>query len=217
MKKIFEEQRGFMIIFGLWIAIASFLLIIEDKVYWQVVANENHTLFFDYFFKYITWLGDGTLIAILSVLMVFIRFRLAIVSLLSYLVSGLFAQLLKRFVFDDVFRPAHIFKDMDVDLVKVLDVGLKTKHSFPSGHTTSAFALFFTLSLLLLPKRYGLQMVLFLAAFVVGYSRIYLNLHFANDVLAGSILGTMTTLFLYYWVKHWRASWLDRSILNLKG
>ncbi|PLX22268.1 MAG: hypothetical protein C0599_06860 [Salinivirgaceae bacterium] len=216
MKKIFKEQKGFIIIFVIWVGIAALLLMIENKVFWQTLANENHSMFLDYFFRYITWLGDGTLIVILSVLMVFIRFRLAIVSLMSYLVSGLFAQLLKRFVFDDVYRPAHIFKDMDVDLLKVLDVGLKTKHSFPSGHTTSAFALFFTLSLLLLPKRYGLQLLAFLLAFLVGYSRIYLNLHFANDVLAGSILGILTTLFFYYWVQHWRASWLDRSVLNLK-
>lgn len=215
MNKIFEKQRGFILAFSIWVMAAVIILSIGDRVYWQIIANENHAVFFDYFFRYITWFGDGTLIAILSVLLVLVRFRLAVVSLMSYLVSGLFAQLLKRFVFDDVFRPAHVFKSLDIDIVQVLDVGLKTKHSFPSGHTTSAFALFFTLSLLLASKRPALQLVLFFSAFLVGVSRIYLNLHFINDVLMGSILGIVTTLFLYLWVIRWKANWLDRSVLDL--
>lgn len=191
------------------------MLLINDNVFWQIQVNKWHSPLLDYFFRYLTWFGDGLLIVILSVLLVFVRFRFAIVSLLSYLISGLFAQLLKRFVFDDVYRPAHVFKDLDVELHQVLDVGLKTKHSFPSGHTTSGFALFFTLALFLAVKRPALQLVLFLAAFLVGFSRIYLNLHFLNDVLMGSILGFLTTLFIYLWVIQWRAKWLDKNLMEI--
>lgn len=215
MKKVLAEQKGFIWLFIIWVLMATALLFLNDNIYWQTIANENHVWAFDYFFRYVTWLGDGLLIVILSLLMVFIRFRIAIVSLMSYLVSGLFAQLLKRFVFDDAYRPAHIFKELDVDLIQVLDVGLKTKHSFPSGHTTSGFAFFFVISLFFASKRTGLQAVLFLGAFLVGFSRIYLNLHFLNDVLMGSLLGVLTTLFLYIWTIQWNAAWLDKTVLTL--
>jgi membrane-associated phospholipid phosphatase len=215
MIKIFKQQKVFIWVFAIWVVLSTILLLINDNVFWQIQVNKWHSPLLDYFFRYFTWFGDGLLIIILSVLLVFVRFRFAIVSLLSYLISGLFAQLLKRFVFDDVYRPAHVFKDLDVELHQVLDVGLKTKHSFPSGHTTSGFALFFTLGLFLAVKRPALQLVLFFAAFLVGFSRIYLNLHFLNDVIMGSILGFLTTLFIYLWVIQWRANWLDKNLMEI--
>lgn len=59
--------------------------------------------------------------------------------------------------------------------------------SFPSGHTTAAFAsmvAFFILG----DKRYSWTGLIF--AFVMGFSRIYLIVHYPTDVLAGFIIGT---------------------------
>lgn len=58
-------------------------------------------------------------------------------------------------------------------------------HSFPSGHTSSAFAaagaLFFQ------DRRLGIP-ALVLAGFI-GFTRLYLYVHFPTDVLAGVVLG----------------------------
>lgn len=61
-------------------------------------------------------------------------------------------------------------------------------HSFPSGHTTAAFAfgvaLFFTL-----PQKWAKAAALTAAA-LMGLSRLYVGVHFPTDVLAGMVIGT---------------------------
>lgn len=60
-------------------------------------------------------------------------------------------------------------------------------HSFPSGHTSSAFAA--AAALFCQNKRLGIP-ALVLAAFI-GFTRLYLYVHFPTDVLAGILLGLM--------------------------
>ena len=59
--------------------------------------------------------------------------------------------------------------------------------SFPSGHTTAAFAagVAFFLSV---NKKYGWTGLVF--AVLMGFSRVYLIVHYPSDVLAGCIIGT---------------------------
>lgn len=59
-------------------------------------------------------------------------------------------------------------------------------YSFPSGHSATAFFLAVTLSELLL-----LSGVLYLLAFLVAFSRIYLEMHYPFDAATGSIIGVI--------------------------
>ena len=59
--------------------------------------------------------------------------------------------------------------------------------SFPSGHTSSAFAAATSLSLAF-PKWYVIAPS-FIWASGVGYSRMHLGVHYPSDVLAGAIIG----------------------------
>jgi membrane-associated phospholipid phosphatase len=70
-----------------------------------------------------------------------------------------------------------------------LDAGF---HSFPSGHTNTAFAVAFAVSFLIPPWRGGLLAV----ASVVGFSRVAVNAHFVTDVIAGAALAGPTTWWL---------------------
>jgi len=60
-------------------------------------------------------------------------------------------------------------------------------HSFPSGHTATAFAFAGALAFGLKDKK--MQTALFLAAVLVGLSRIGVGVHWPADVLAGLIVG----------------------------
>ncbi len=57
-------------------------------------------------------------------------------------------------------------------------------NSFPSGHTSTAFAIATVLG-----KRYKAEKIAYILATFVGVSRIILRKHYPSDVLAGAIIG----------------------------
>jgi membrane-associated phospholipid phosphatase len=71
--------------------------------------------------------------------------------------------------------------------------------SFPSGHTTSAFATATSLSLTY--KKWYVTVPAYLYAGLAGYSRMRLGMHYPSDVLGGAILGTGTTLLTWHLAK----------------
>lgn len=65
--------------------------------------------------------------------------------------------------------------------------------SFPSSHTTSMFALSFAI---LFIKRYKLAVMSFVLASLVGFSRIFIGVHFPFDILGGIIYGAIGVVML---------------------
>ncbi len=72
--------------------------------------------------------------------------------------------------------------------------------SFPSGHTTEAFALATTLSLAY-SKWYVIAPV-YTWASAVGYSRMHLGVHYPSDVFIGAVIG-VGSAFLTHKVQKW--------------
>jgi len=68
-----------------------------------------------------------------------------------------------------------------------------TYTSFPSGHTTTVFAVF-TYLVILFPKYLYLWLTL---GIVLACSRLLANDHFLSDIFAGIMVGTMSTMFIY--------------------
>jgi undecaprenyl-diphosphatase len=61
--------------------------------------------------------------------------------------------------------------------------------SFPSGHTTTAFACAFVLAGLV--GRRDVRVALYVLAAAIAFSRLYVGVHFPLDVLGGAVLGTV--------------------------
>lgn len=86
-------------------------------------------------------------------------------------------------------RPFVTYPDL---ITKRSDAG---SPSFPSGHTSSAFATATSLSLAY-PKWYVIAPS-FLWAGAVGYSRMELGVHYPSDVLVGALIGIGSSLLMY--------------------
>lgn len=72
--------------------------------------------------------------------------------------------------------------------------------SFPSGHTSLAFATATSLSFAY-PKWYVI-IPSYLWAGTVAYSRMYLGVHYPTDVWVGAVVGTLSG-FLSYKLNNW--------------
>jgi membrane-associated phospholipid phosphatase len=171
----------------------------KDELFWAL--NQQHSYPGDLFFKYFTHIGDGLTMVITGVLAVALgKRKLGVLLILSFLLSGLLAQVVKRVQPEP--RPGKYFTELKQDdrIHRVDGRLLRGNNSFPSGHTTTAFAMF---SLLAFASRnYPVQFLCFVAAIVVGYSRIYLGQHFYKDVFTGALLGYASSLLLTWFLRN---------------
>lgn len=143
--------------------------------------SKNHIS--DALAAHLTELGNGSIVGILALGLTIKYPDIAKRFLIITLLAGVLIAGFKQFFADP--RPAGVLAITDFHIIG--DV-LK-KYSFPSGHTTTAFAMagFIMLTFASLPLR---LFVLFLAIFA-GLSRISVGAHWPEDILAGAPLGFM--------------------------
>ena len=126
-----------------------------------------------------------------------VKYRRKFFVILFFIVLGItLADQISVHLFKNVFqrlRPCHE-PELEglVHLVKGECGGL---YGFVSSHATNSFYVA-CFSLLFIKKRwFTISIVLW--ASVVGYSRIYLGVHYPGDVVCGSILGAMVGWGIY--------------------
>jgi membrane-associated phospholipid phosphatase len=143
----------------------------------------------DFFFSIWTYLGDGSIWVITSVIFFFERRKKFPLLIAAILISTLITQVTKNYIVVAEPRPTAVITDLS-QVHTVEGVELHTAYSFPSGHTATAFTIFL-LGCLLINKRWVLWTG-FMYALFVGYSRIYLAQHFPLDVGAGMLVAVIT-------------------------
>jgi membrane-associated phospholipid phosphatase len=192
---IIRQKIIFFLLFIWFIIFCAIFFVFQSKSSCFIyLHNISHTNFLKQFFNVVSFIGNGYFTLIICLLFVLnnntvaLGFRL----IFTYIFSGLVAQLLKKTI--QLPRPKDFFNALE------LNINLQDAHtgfnSFPSGHTTTAFAIATIICLSF--KNKFIQIPIFFLALLVGYSRIYLGHHFLEDVLAGCILGTLTGVFTFY-------------------
>ena len=167
----------------------------------HLLLCDRHTPARDIFNRYYTHVAEWFPYVVCVGLLLFSRIGDGVFASSAMILSALTTQLFKHLI--NAPRPVTWFAEHmpDIQLPLVEGVKMNYWHSFPSGHTTSFFALAFVASIIISQKwpKWApvIQVVLFILAALGGYSRIYLSQHFAKDVFAGIVVGTLITAVCY--------------------
>ncbi|HJS53774.1 MAG TPA: phosphatase PAP2 family protein [Chitinophagaceae bacterium] len=155
------------------------------------LINGNHNYLADQFFKYFTHYGDGVMWAPLGLFCFFYRKKYLLAVIAGVIISTLIAQFLKRVVFPDELRPiTFLSENFPIHIIDGL--AMKRQHSFPSGHTTTAFTMALVMSHMINKRVWSIILPLFAA--LAGYSRVYLAQHFPTDIFAGMCIGIVSAI-----------------------
>lgn len=161
-------------------------------------VNVRHAFWADYTFRFLTSLAEVFLPIALAIYF-YNRHRAFFVPFLtSYAVSTLIIQGIKHLIFPNALRPIAYFANLHLSWYLVPGVDVHTQNSFPSGHTSAAWFMFFWFALLGKSRLWGLFMAL--AAIGVAYSRLYLMQHFPIDVTFGAGIGFLSSALVYYFM-----------------
>jgi len=181
----------------------TLFLLMNGKSESFILLNQYHTFWLNVFFINYTFLGDG-IFPICLILLCFFwkKKKLGATLLFAFLFSGIIAQIIKHIV--SAPRPKLFFGNSE-QWCFINGIHFSLSNSFPSGHTTTAFAIASVLVLMIKDKKF--QLPVLLAAALVGFSRIYLGQHFLIDVLIGSIIGTLSGIACVYIVQ--RYDWFN--------
>lgn len=163
-----------------------------------LLLNHATNPVFDVLMPISTYLGDPwrvyPYLALLFVLFLANRELMPLRYVIVYCIAAFFTVIiveeLKSWL--HVPRPAAA---IGVEHVRVL-VELKLKDTIPSGHATFSFMTAYVLGH---RRSRAWKFPLFIFAFLVAYSRIYVGAHYPLDVIVSGVLGTVVGFLVWRW------------------
>ncbi len=183
---------GIAFILAIIIAIGTgvLILVLGKNGSFQLI-NGNHNEIADQFFKYFTHYGDGVMWVPLGLFCFFFKRKYFIAVVAGVIISTILAQFLKRVVYPDELRPISYLSEI-FPVHQIAGVEMRKLHSFPSGHTTTAFTMALIMAYII--NRKAWSVILLLLASLASYSRVYLAQHFPTDIFAGMCIGIVSAI-----------------------
>jgi undecaprenyl-diphosphatase len=154
-----------------------------DLAIFYLLNHSISTGFLDKFFSIITNVNNWYISYLILLSILFFKGgRIGKIAVLGIIIlitvtDQIGYRLLKEFF--ERARPCNALSDV------LAPLGCTGSYSFPSNHAINNFAAaaFFSM---LFPKY---KIVLFVTAFLVAISRVYLGLHYPSDIIAGAAIG----------------------------
>lgn len=227
MKKLFQRNIVFIVLSLILLGVLGLALLYIPQGELHLLLCDRHTPARDIFYMYYTQVAEWFPYVVCVILLLFSRIGDGVFASAAMILSALTTQLFKNII--NAPRPIKWFElNMpDVQLPLTPGVEVHSWFSFPSGHTTSFFALAFVLCIIFnrtsmahrasMAHNYLFQAALFFLAGLGGYSRIYLSQHFARDVFAGILVGVIVTAVCYaVFSSKEHKKWYNYRLLSLK-
>lgn len=142
-----------------------------------------HNVFLDKLMIFVSTIGNAGIIwIILGIVLCFFKKsrRTGFMVLVSLLVGFIIGNLILKNV---IARPRPCWVDTSVNML----IAIPKDYSFPSGHTLSSFTA--ATAVFLNNKKFGIPLIILAA--IIGFSRMYLFVHYFTDVLAGAAIGIL--------------------------
>ena len=169
-----------------------------DITLFRLINGQGHNYFLDWFMPFMTDLKNFWYVLPVLVVWVLVREKKAGIVFLVFigLTLAITDQFSSHWLKDWVgrVRPCHVLEE-----VRLL-TDCNTSYSFPSSHAVNIFAAAFFLSQPL--KK--LSPLFFGIAGIVGYSRIYIGIHYPLDVIGGAAIGLLIA---------WPMRWLKDQVV----
>ncbi|MGR6835482.1 phosphatase PAP2 family protein [Syntrophomonas erecta] len=185
IKSIFEEE---------WII---------DRVAREWLGSGVHHPWLDSFFSIITQLGSPTAFFIWSglslMLLMIYRYRLEGIFLNLCLLTSWAVMHYLKLCFGRFRPPGEALT-------------YASGFSFPSGHAMVSMAFYGFVAFLILDMYGGVLsrvgvVLIYLMIVLIGISRVYLNVHYATDILAGYLLGGLILVMFISLLRWTRRKW----------
>lgn len=150
----------------------------------QSIANP----FFDFLFQLITICGEQiVLISIISIIYWVLDKKFG-----EYIAYSVLTSVLLNNAIKDIFK---MKRPIGEEGIRTLREQTATGYSFPSGHTQSASSFYGSMAIYL--KNRVMYIIATVMIILIGFSRLYLGVHYPKDVIVGGILGVLTSLICY--------------------
>lgn len=162
----------------------QFLLFLQEHV-------RNSAL--DPIMKTVTMLGNAGWfwLVLIAVLLIFRKTRkIGLASLTAIVVNFVINNLLIKNLVSRM-RPYEAVLGLERIIEK------QSEYSFPSGHTSTAFAVSCMILFMLPKEKKWIGIIFLVLAAVISFSRLYVGVHYPTDVIAGALGGFLISLVLY--------------------
>ena len=150
----------------------------------QSIANP----FLDILFQLITICGEQMVLVLIISIIYWVKDK----KFGEYIAYAVLTSVLVNCVVKDIFK---FKRPIGEEGIRALREKTATGYSFPSGHTQGAGSFYGAMAIYI--KKKVMYIIAIIMIILIGFSRLYLGVHYPKDVIVGGILGVLISYICY--------------------